>query len=267
MTTAPIPFEPRRFRSAAQHYLQGRPAYAARIFDRVVRACKLTSTDAVLDLGCGPGQLALGFAPFVAAVTAIDPEVEMLKLARQAAAETGLDIRCIEGSSYDIGPALGRFKLAAIGRAFHWMDRPDTLARLDLMIEADGAVVLFSDRHIDVPENDWRRAYNALLDRYSAEDGARRMRKSPDWPNHETVLLDSPFRMLERIGVIEARVTPVEQVVARMLSLSSVSHAQIGADADKMAEELRKALAEFAAEGAVREVVETQALIARRPER
>jgi SAM-dependent methyltransferase len=265
MTTAPIPFEPRRFRSAAQHYLQGRPAYARHLFTRVAEACGLQPTDAVLDLGCGPGPLALGFAPFVASVTAIDPEPEMLKIAEQAAAAAGLNIRCVAGSSYDIGPALGRFRIAAIGRAFHWMDRADALARLDRMIDADGAVVLFSDRHSDVPENAWRKVYDALLDRYSAGDSARRLRKSPDWPSHETVLLDSPFRALERIGVIEKRATPVERIVSRMLSLSSVSHAQIGADADRMVGELEAALGDFAQDGAVPEIVESQALIAHRP--
>ncbi|HEY4161644.1 MAG TPA: methyltransferase domain-containing protein [Dongiaceae bacterium] len=264
MTTAPIPFQPRRFRSAAQHYLQGRPAYAQRLFERVAEACELKPTDTVLDLGCGPGQLALGFAPFVASVTAVDPEPEMLKIAEQSAANAGFDIHCVTGSSYDIGPELGRFKIATIGRAFHWMDRADTLKRLDRMIDAEGAVVLFRDQHIEVTENDWRKSYRALLDRYSAEDDARRMRKSDYWTNHEAVLFDSSFSVLERIGVIERRLTPVEQIENRMLSLSSVSHAQIGEKADRMVEELRTMLADFAVDGAVQEVVESQALIARR---
>jgi hypothetical protein len=59
-------------------------------------------------------------------------------------------------------------------------------------------------------------------------------------------------------------VTPVERLVDRALSLSSVSQGQIGARADDLAGELRAALAAFAAEGSVTEVVESEALIARR---
>lgn len=264
MTSDTIAFEPRRFRTAAAHYLSGRPAYASGLFPRVAKICGLRGDHAVLDLGCGPGQLALGFAPFVGAVTAVDPEPEMLRIAAEQAAAAGAGIRFVQGSSYDIGPELGHFRLATIGRAFHWMDRADTLARLDRMIEAEGAVALFADRHPEVPDNRWRRAYDTLLDRYSAPDTARAQRKSPDWPRHETILLDSVFRRLERVSLIERRQTPVDQIVERMLSLSSVSHAQIGAKADDLAQELRTALGEFARNGAVAEVVESEALIARR---
>jgi len=262
---APIPFEKHRFRSAAQHYRTGRPPYAAALFDRVAERVGLTRDSAVLDLGCGPGQLALGFARRAGAVTAIDPEPEMLHIAAAQAAEAGYEIRFIEGSSYDIGPALGRFRLTAIGRAFHWMDRADTLTRLDGMIEADGALALFGDHYPDVPENAWRAVYNAVLDHYSAEDSARRQRKAADWPAHETVLLASPFSRLERIGVIESRRTPVAHIEDRLLSLSSVSRDKIGARADAMVAELREKLAPFVIEGTIAEVVESEALIAMRP--
>jgi len=262
---APIPFEKHRFRSAAEHYRRGRPPYAAALFERVAECVGLTRDHAVLDLGCGPGQLALGFAHLARAVAAIDPEPEMLRIATAEAAAAGHTIRFIEGSSYDIGPALGRFHLTVIGRAFHWMDRADTLQRLAGIIEPGGAVVLFGDRHPEVAENAWRIAYNTVLDSYSAEDSARRQRKAAAWPAHETVLFDSPFSQLERIGIIERRRTPIAQLEDRLLSLSSVSRDKIGARADAMIAELREKLAPFAIDGAVSEVVESQALIAMRP--
>jgi SAM-dependent methyltransferase len=262
-----IPFEKRRFRSAAEHYRKGRPPYAAALFSRVAERVGLTRSHAVLDLGCGPGQLALGFARLAGSVTAVDPEPEMLRIAAAEAAEAGYKIRFIEGSSYDIGPQLGRFRLTVIGRAFHWMDRADTLDRLDGMTDPGGALALFADRHPEVPENAWHKAYNAVLDSYSAEDSARRQRKASDWPHHEAVLLDSSFSQLERIGVIERRQTPLAHIEDRMLSLSSVSRDKIGARAEAMIAELREALATDVIDGAVTEVVESEALIAMRPPR
>ena len=119
--------EPCRFTAAAKHYLAGRPAYAKRLISRVVKDLRLGAKDAVMDLGSGPGTLALLFAPFAGSVLAIDPCPDMLEVARHAG--KGADnVLFKSGSSFDIGPELGTFKLVTIGRAFHWMDRPDTFA-------------------------------------------------------------------------------------------------------------------------------------------
>jgi len=152
MTEVVFPFEKRRFRTAAPHYLQGRPPYAARLIARVAALTGLAAAHRVMDLGCGPGQLAHAFAPYAAQVVAIDPEPEMLRIARDQAPA---NVEFIEASSYDLSPHLGQFHLVTIGRAFHWMDRTDTLRRLDGLTDADGAVAFFSDSHLepDIPGN------------------------------------------------------------------------------------------------------------------
>ena len=62
MTEIPhIPFQPDRFRSAAAHYLRGRPAYSDALIRDVALLCGLDGTGRLLDLGCGPGQLARAF--------------------------------------------------------------------------------------------------------------------------------------------------------------------------------------------------------------
>ena len=257
-----IPFEPHRFQSAAAHYLAGRPAYASRLIERVAERCGLRNTDRVLDLGCGPGQLAVAFAPLVGAVVAMDPEPEMLAIAGQAAAAAGVEIAFVNGSSYDLAPSQGRFRLVTIGRAFHWMDRIDTLRRLDAMIEVDGAVALFGHEHPRVPDNAWIDGYRALIDRYAGDDHNRNLHRSPDWIRHEAVLLDSPFNQLETIGVIERRQTAVETLVERALSMSTTSRGKIGDKADEMAQAIREAMTVHARNGAVIEIIQSNALIA-----
>jgi hypothetical protein len=78
------------------------------------------------------------------------------------------------------------------------------------------------------------------------------------------VLLDSPFPHLERIAVIERRATPVKRLVDRALSLSSVSLGQTRERADDLACEMHQVLTAFARDGMVTEVIETEALIAKR---
>jgi SAM-dependent methyltransferase len=262
--TDPLPFDPRRFRYAAAHYLEGRPAYAERLIALVAQLTRLDGTSRVLDLGCGPGQLARAFASLAGEVLGVDPEPEMLRIARQEAAKTTGRIRFIEGSSFELDPTLGPFRLVVIGRAFHWMDRPATLALLDRMIEPDGAIALFEDDHPEVPENAWREETQALVERYTESDPVRRLHKARDFLRHEAVLLDSRFNRLERIGVIERRQLATRRIVGRALSMSSTSPAHLGPRVEDLSRELTELLARLAPDGTLNEVVESQALIARR---
>jgi SAM-dependent methyltransferase len=260
-----IPFKPDRFRSAAQYYVSGRPDYAPRLIRKVAKRCALGRDHGVLDLGCGPGQLAIALAPFAGRTVAMDPEPEMLRIAAARATAVGVDVRFIQGSSYDLEPGLGEFRLVVIGRAFHWMDRLDTLRRFDAMIDPAGAVALFDVSHLDVPENAWTTDYKAIVERYAEGDADRVMRKSSGWPAHEAVLLDSPFNVLERISVIERCRVTVDQLVDRALSMSSTAHTRIGARADELANEIRAAMSAASTDGSIGEVLKSRALIAHRP--
>jgi len=258
-------FPERRFASTVAHYVAGRPPYAPALIARVVQLCRVTMSHRVLDLGCGPGQLAVAFARFAGAVIAVDPEPEMLRAARAAAVSCEAKIEFIEANSADIGPAWGTFRLVAIGRAFHWMDRAETLRRLDGVVELGGAVVLFGDEHVDVPENKWHADYRALLETYAQGDAARELRKSSSYLSPEALLLDSAFRQLERIGVIDRRRIAVERLVDRALSMSSTSPARLGAKAEELAAKIRELALRYAQSGIITEVIQSQALIAKRP--
>ncbi|HEY1417093.1 MAG TPA: class I SAM-dependent methyltransferase, partial [Myxococcaceae bacterium] len=87
----------RRFRTAAAFYAVGRPAYPPAFIAEVAEDAGLTRRDRILDLGTGPGVLALAFAPHVGSVLALDPEPEMLRLAKLAVAEAGAAVEVREG--------------------------------------------------------------------------------------------------------------------------------------------------------------------------
>jgi SAM-dependent methyltransferase len=254
----------RRFRSAAKYYLSGRPAYASLLIHRVVELCALNATHRILDLGCGPGQLAMAFAPFVREVVALDPEPEMLDVARQNCSSAYPNVQFVQGGSGDLSLELGRFQAVTIGRAFHWMDRAETLKVLDGMIEPKGAVVLFGDSHPEVPDNAWHTPYRQLIERYAEGDTEKARRFSPEWLRHEGILLASPFDQIERISVLERRRTPVDRLTDRALSFSSTSPERLGDKAGVLANEIRGLLTAYATDGAVTEIVESTASIARR---
>lgn len=255
MHDMPLPpvFEPDRFRSAAAHYERGRVAYAPALIARVAAVTGLDADDRVLDLGCGPAPLARGFAPLTREVVAVDPSADMLAEARALTADTD-NIRLVGGSSQDLGPDFGRFHLVVMGRSFHWMDRVETLRRLDGLIAPDGAVALFHDSAPQVPANAWRASWDEIRGRYGEGDGPHR---GADWIRHEAVLLASPFRHLETFGVIERRALDIETLIARTLSMSTTSPSRLGARTDALVAELRAALGDV-----TEEVVETSALVA-----
>ena len=254
----------RRFRSAAAHYLTGRPPYAALLIRRVAALTGLTEQHGVLDLGCGPGVLARAFAPLADHVLAMDPEPEMLRIAGEYCA--GIDrIRLVAGGSGDLAPSLGRFRLVVMGRSFHWMDRAETLARLDALIEPGGAVVHFHTHHAEVPANAWTEAFRALRRRHAGDRPDRPQAPGEAWLPHEAFLLASAFRQLEAHTVYESREFAAEALVDRMLSMSSSSPERLGAGAAALQAELRALIAEIAPTGRLTEVIASTALIARRP--
>lgn len=263
-TNQVTPFIPERFHHAAPHYLSGRPAYSPTLIRRVAQHAGLNGTQRLLDLGCGPGQLSLAFASWVASAVAIDPEPAMLEVAAQLGAGIAPNIEYRQGSSYDLSPALGRFDLAVIGRAFHWMDRVDTLARLDAILSERGALALFNTAHLDDPLRPWAAQYRDLLDRYANNDPAREMRRSPQWESHADVLARSAFAAIERISVIEYRRVSAEQLKARPLSMSSLSHERLGERLDALLAGIDAIVATHGEDGWLVERIESTATMATR---
>ena len=69
----------------ATYYARYRRGYPPAAVDAIAEAFGLGADDLVVDLGCGTGQLSLPLAARVRAVVGVDPEPDMLMLARRTA--------------------------------------------------------------------------------------------------------------------------------------------------------------------------------------
>lgn len=258
-------FDPRRFRSTVPYYARHRPPYPDRLIARVVEIAGLRPGDAMMDLGCGPGTLAIPFARAGMAVTGVDPEPNMLEAARAAVAEAGVALALRQGSSFDLPPDIGPFRAVVMGRAFHWMDRAATLAALDGLVAPGGAVVLLDDKHLRTAENMWRRVLEDIGRRYGrAEEAHIAARESASHRSHEAVLLDSAFADLESAGIVTRRALSTDDIVGLAFSLSTSSPDKLGERSAAFEAELRAELAGLSPEGRFIEIVEMKALVARR---
>src|SRR5271156_6992648 len=84
-----------RFASTVAYYESARPPYGAAFFEAVALELGLDGDQRLLDVGAGPGILAVGFAPYCREVVGVDPEPAMVEAARVAAERTGVAVRFV----------------------------------------------------------------------------------------------------------------------------------------------------------------------------
>jgi ubiquinone/menaquinone biosynthesis C-methylase UbiE len=83
----------------------------------------------VLDIGCGPGDIARPLAPLVDHVDAVDFSVRMIKAGRELPGGGTSNVRWIIGKVEDV-PLDPPYALVTAGESLHWMDWHVVLPRL-----------------------------------------------------------------------------------------------------------------------------------------
>jgi len=258
-------FEPRRFRSTVPYYARFRLHYPPELIARVIAMAGLAPGDGVMDLGCGPGLLAVPFAEAGMRVTGIDPEPDMLEAARETAREAGALIDFRQGSSFDLPRDLGTIHLVAMGRSFHWMDRVETLQTLDTLLPPGGAIALFEDEHPRTAENAWLWKMAEVGRNYGMHEAAHRTAAArSDYRTHVSYLFESVFTHIERVGVYVKRAITADDIVGRAFSLSMLSREKLGDRADDFERDLRAALTALSPEQRFTEIAELAAIVAKR---
>jgi SAM-dependent methyltransferase len=100
----------------------------------------------MLDVGCGPGILAIRLAPFFDEVIGLDPDADMLAEGRKAADALGIDkIHWTRATAEDLPAASpGPFRLVIFGQSFHRVDEPHVAEAVYDMLEPGGAVAMIA---------------------------------------------------------------------------------------------------------------------------
>jgi SAM-dependent methyltransferase len=239
-----------RFASTVAYYESARPPYGAAFFEAVALQLGLDGRERLLDVGAGPGILAIGFAPFCREVVGVDPEPGMVEAAREAAERAGVTVRFVEGRFEDAAAKLGAFDIVSIGRAIHWLDPEPARAALDRALAPRGSVLVCGATSAKGGRNPWLETFNAVRDRWKGDRPSR---------DHQTFFADGHFTRTHTIRVEGTYAFPVERLVERVLSMSTSSSERLGDEVPAMKSAMREALAPFAADGMIEDIVEARA--------
>ena len=135
--------DPFLYRGCAEHYLRGRPSYSEQLGEVLTRELGLNGNGTLVDIGCGPGVLAVQLAALFDDVIGIDPDAEMLAEAeRHAVANRHPHIAWRRGYAEDIA-ALGlpAARVVTFGQSVHWTDRELVAASVYDLLSPGGALV------------------------------------------------------------------------------------------------------------------------------
>ncbi|MGX1615412.1 class I SAM-dependent methyltransferase [Micromonospora chalcea] len=233
----------------ATYYARHRRGYPPAVVDALAAAFRLGGNDTVVDLGCGTGQLSLPLADRVGAVIGVDPEPDMLAIARRSAVDRGTaNATWVLGSDSDV-PALSRLlgerRVGAltVAVAIHFMDR-DTLfeAARPLLRPGGGIAVVTNGEPLWTQDTEWSPALRGCLERMlghpvtgrcqTDEDGRRRNREA---------LVRAGYRYEETSVRYEAPLT-VDDMVGGVFSAMSVERLPSSRQRAAFAAEVRDAL-------------------------
>ena len=109
------------FDEIAAEYDRHRPAYPDELIDQACRVAGIGSGDHVLEVGCGSGQLTRGLVARGLHVTALEPGLSLIALARQNLAGAG-ETEFVNAQFEDALLPRERFAAVFSASAFHWVE-------------------------------------------------------------------------------------------------------------------------------------------------
>jgi SAM-dependent methyltransferase len=138
-----------------------RPPYAPAMYDFLLR--QVSGRERALDLGCGPGKVAIALADHFAEVVALDPSAAMIAAGRAVDGEGHGNIAWVQAAAEDFQSESG-FDLVTAGTSIHWPDHDVLFPKLARWTRA--LAVIVGDGPVRAPCGE--EAWLAFLERWLA---------------------------------------------------------------------------------------------------
>jgi SAM-dependent methyltransferase len=249
------------FDAAAPYYDRFRAPYPSEALDFIRASFDLDDSSRVLDLGCGPGTLAIPLSRTVAEVFAVDPDAGMLAEAtRLGEQHARRNIRWMRLRAEDISPELGMFRAATLGQSFHWMDRDAVLRRLAELIEDGGGLALINPGKRR-PQESWEPIAGAIVVKYL---GLRPRQANPELGHEPSLRRSAHFSDFTTREFASEIVRDADSILGYLYSTSGAAKPLFGDRAASFEQDLRAALTAVNPDGVFRERLETEVMICRK---
>ncbi|MBE9918093.1 class I SAM-dependent methyltransferase [Paenibacillus donghaensis] len=253
------------FKGTASYYAQYRPAYPSSLIRFIVDFFRLDGKGRMVDLGCGTGQLAMRFSDWFEEIIGVDPEEEMLMLARRLADINRLtNMNWIHGRAEEKAAEQPSFRLVTIAKAFHWMDREAVLNAVYPRLEEGGGIVITDNDQQDKEPLVWQQRVDEIMKAYlGPQRRAGQGTYTPPKEKYEDTISKFPFRSVKKHTLPEyTHNWTIESILGNIYSTSYGARHFFGERIEQFEAEMRSALHEIHPEGIFAEQISVQTIVA-----
>jgi len=203
-----------------------RPPYPAAVFDRLLSLIG-DGPRTALDVGCGPGSVALPLAARGIRVDAVDSSAAMIAAARRQPGGDHPGVTWIVGRAEE-APLRPPYALITAGHSLHWLEWEVALPRLADVLTPDGVLAVLSVAPTwPAGELPWGRDLEALLRQYTTVK-----EWTPEFDLIAELERRGLFRALGRATTApEPFVQSVDEYVESWHSTATLARERMGGDA------------------------------------
>ena len=184
---------------------------------------------AVLDVGCGPGNVARTLAAYVERIDAVDISRPMLERARTLPGGDSLKIRWLHERAEEV-ELQPPYALITAGESLHWMDWGVILPRFANLLTPRGVLAIVDAKEQAVP---WREGYLQIVKRFS---------NNPNYRPVDLIAVFEQYRLFQKLGEHTTTPVPLRQTIDDYIA---AQHARSALSLDTMTAEQA---AQFAAQ-------------------
>lgn len=198
-----------------------RPTYPAETFE-ILNNLIVDEPRHVLDVGCGPGNLARPLAAYVERVDAVDISPPMLARARMLPGGDSPKIRWLLGRAEDV-ELLPPYALITAGDSIHWMEWDVVLPRFAGLLTPRGMLAI---AHVEYGSPlPWYDGYLALTKRFS---------NNPNYVPIDLIAELEKRRLFQKQGEAVTAPEPLRQPIGEFIA---AQHARSSLSLDTMTSE------------------------------
>ncbi|MBV9662534.1 MAG: class I SAM-dependent methyltransferase [Actinobacteria bacterium] len=145
--------DPTIYLGSARHYVNGRPRYSAVLADTIRNELGLDGHGVLVDVGCGPGIVALELAHLFDEVIGVDQDAGMLAEAARQAGRRGItNVSWRQALGEDLATlGVPAPRLVTFGQSLHWMDCERVVDVVYDLLEPGGSIALIAHSIVKRP--------------------------------------------------------------------------------------------------------------------